>query len=366
MKRQRKKDAASAQLSFCFSGTELLDYRTGSVSPDQRSRIYHHLNVLKCPRCRELYLSAREMNTAGPRPEKNTSMIDKLKRETGKPTARPVPLRPAPFQIWTTSAHAGNRRGEIITTVPVAVPVMIISAGNGDKSFDNIIRVIPVSNDIAFHLEGETVAIERDSPLGYPFLLEIFNESPMLAGNLAEYRGTVSKAWSEKIRSVRSRYLDGPDIRPDKAYLAWKQRERELTRYLVLPVNESIWRDGASDREGIATQEADIFLASYRKAADAQGVDLSQIKPHILMDDDAFTLAVVQKVDRVLLRFSSDTLIPNISVDGAPVNMVPKARGLFEAEIGHSEQMPETMVVSLTMEGRRRDFHLSFHRGHDT
>ena len=372
MKKQRRKDAASFQLQFCFSGDDLLRYRTGKVPSELRSQIFYHLNVEECQRCRNLCLTVQGLRQDTSSVEPNQRMIDRLQQETGTYMAPPVPLRLQKGQIWTTSAQPRNRRGEVVAAVVMAVPVLIMSSGNGGRSLENKIRVLPLSNDMGFHLAGETLALHDDSPLNYPILVEIFNESPMLGGNLGEYRGSVSKSQLREIQMLRDRYLDGPiAIKPDKPYLKWKQKEMEMTRYLSFPVNEAIWADTVETGGNIAetgTPNAtvvDLFLMPYKKAADADGVDLSELRPHILMEEDAFTLAIVQKGDRVLLRFVSDSLIPEIFMDDEKIPMDKKADGLLEAVLGYSAEMPEAMTLKGVIAGNRFVFHLRFRESRD-
>ena len=359
MKKHRNKDAASSQLQFCFTGDELLRYRTGKIPSELRSRIFNHLNIEKCRRCRALYVAVQEPPIDGAPAKRNTRMIEKLQREMGKHRAQPVPLRLAKFQIWTTSPEPKNHRGEVVASIPMAVPVLIISAGNKERTLENIIRVLPLSNDTDFHLEGETLVIAENSPLKYPFLVEIFNESPMLAGNLGEYRGVVSQTQSAEILLWRDRYLDDVTIKPDQPYREWKRKELALTRYLALPVNEGIWE--------LPTHDAivDVFLVPYRRAANAGGMDLSELRPHILVSEDRFTLAIVQKGDRVLLRFLSDALIPEIFIDDNEIGMDKKMDGLFEAVIGYTPEMPETIKIKAVIDSNPFVFNLRFRENSD-
>jgi hypothetical protein len=84
MKKERRKDAASFQLQFCFSGDDLLRYRTGSVPPELRSRIFYHLNVEKCQRCRDLCLTVEGPRQDASSAVPNQRVIDKLRREMGR------------------------------------------------------------------------------------------------------------------------------------------------------------------------------------------------------------------------------------------------------------------------------------------
>ena len=373
MKKHRKKNAASFQLQFCYSGDELLNYRSGKIDSEMRSRIFHHLNIEKCQRCRDIYLTFENPQKDETPIRHNKRIIDKLQKEMGKYRACPVPLRLEKFQIWTTSPEPKNRQGDVEITVPMAVPVVIIAPGTGEKKPDNIIRVFPVSNDIEFYLEGDSLMINEDSPLRYPFLVEIFNERSMLSVNLEEYRGSLTKVQSRKIQGLRDRHLKRVKIKPDKQYLEWKQKEMDLTEYLTLPVNEKSGEDSAENRWAFARSEhsvltdVDIILVPYRKAADTSGIELSEIKPCILIDKDNFSLSVVQKGDQVLLRFLSDSLTPEqIFIDDKKVEMNKKADGFFEVPAGYSVNIPESMEITAVVEKNRFGFKLMFRRPYES
>lgn len=373
MKTRRTKDLASSQLQSCFCGDDLLRYRSGGLSNELRSQIFYHLNVEKCQRCKDLFLTVQGPPQEASPEKPNRRMIDRLKRETGIFRARPVPMRLEKGQIWTTSPEPRDGRGNVAGTAPMAVPVLLVSPGTGDRSLQNRIRVLPISNDVGFHLQGETLIIHEDSPLGYPFLVEIFNESPMLAGNLGEYRGSVSESRSREIQALRETYVDGaPALKPDRPYLKWRQQEIETARYLSLPVNEAIWAEpvesgiGISEADVLQGTDVDIDLVPYKKAADADGVDLSGITPHLLMDQDAFTLAIVQRENQVLLRFISNSITPDICIDHEPATMERKGEGLLETVLGYSPSIPESMSITAIIEGETFVFSLTFRGSYET
>ncbi len=169
-------------------------------------------------------------------------------------------------QIWTTSPRPKNIQGQQLATVELGVPVLIVDHGNRDKKLANIIRVMPLSFDIGFHKEGDTACFDASGPLGSPFLVEIFNECPMLAGNLGRYRNFMPETDMEKIEVLLKQYRYGEDSTDeqeqenaeeqkqekeeeqeqkneedsDAELKAWQKREITLCEYLTFPVNESI------------------------------------------------------------------------------------------------------------------------------
>lgn len=138
-------------------------------------------------------------------------------------------------QIWTTDTEVKDRLGKVVHTVPMAVPVMICNVWEND-----VVRVLPLSFDIDFRYGFESVILKL-SRLG-SVLAEIFNERPMLAGNLGECRDSAGADDLKRISEAREKFLDGyrETLLPDNDYLEWRKKEIELAKYLTLPVNLSL------------------------------------------------------------------------------------------------------------------------------
>ena len=361
MKRHLERDPASSQYQFCYTGDELLQYRSGKVKPEKRSQIFRHLNVEKCKRCRELFHSLKEpaeelMPSRIPGP-----VLEKLKIKKHPPVIHITPRNLKKGQIWTTTSNPKNTHGEIVSTITIGIPVLIISAGSGERGLKNIIRVIPISLDVDYHFGEYSLVLNKTSPLKFPILLEIFNERPMFAGNLGEYLGSVSNEELTQIEEARKIHQNEKISRPAKEILEWMQKEIKLTEYLTFPVNEGLWEEEI-DEEGI-----EIILEPYRKAADATGVELSEIKTHVLMEADEFSIFIIQKRDQVLLRHVSDTIEPqDVQVDGEPKGMTKIAPGVFEILLGEVNIVPESSELKITINEEQLTFQLQFTRKDDT
>lgn len=355
---KRKKDPASFQHTSCFTGDELLVYSTGGLPKAKRADIFRHLNVERCRRCRDLFLLLGQ-GEAGPEPTAlREKIIEQLKTARTVVRKYPTPLKIQRGQIWTTSARPKNAKGETLPSVGVSPPVLVVSGGNGEKVADNVIRVMPISFDTEYELAGETLLLDRSNPLTYPVLLEIFNERPMLAGNLDEYRGSVSPDELERIIQARVQFLGGKGAKPDEEFLAWKEKEIELTKFLSFPVNEVLWEEEARD------QIIEISPRAYRKAADVSEEELSDIDSHVLLKTGKFFLGIVQIRDRFLLRFVTEErtegLPSGILVDAMPVLLEQRGPGIHEALLGYVGHMPETMEIEAEIDGDHHAFHIHF------
>jgi len=344
MSSSRDKDPVSSQFDRCFTGDELLGYKTGGLPAPKRSLIFYHLNVEKCDRCRAMYSLVEPAPQTDEPVDIKEKMVRRLKKtaQLGRRFTSPTSLEVG--QIWTTSAEIRDASGKTTANLDTTFPVVIVSRGSGKKAYDNTIRVIPISFDIQYHLEGETLVIDKESPLMYPVLLELFNECLMLAGNLDEYRGMLSTSDIKKLFIARQRFLEGRTTAPDKTYIAWKEREIQYFQYLSFPVNAVLFSDSG------AQNILEIPLADYMKAAEVKGVELSEISPHMLMDTREFCLAVVQSRDRVLLRLSyykDDGGPPkSLTINNEMASMVRAAPCVYEVLLGYVDALSGEMKIA--------------------
>lgn len=101
-----------------------------------------------------------------------------------------------------------------------------------------MIRVIPLSFDTEWHVPGETVVFDHNN---IRFLAEIFGESPMLAGNLSQYKGRLSSNDMERVKKAVSDFYSGEVLNLTPDYINWRKEELEYIYLgLVAPVNLSI------------------------------------------------------------------------------------------------------------------------------
>jgi len=246
-----------------------------------------------------------------------------------------MPLRLEPGQIWTTTPQPRNRNGRVVDKVPMAIPVVVVSPGSGIRCLDNMIKVVPISCDTDYYLKGDSLKLVKNSPLGYPILLEVFNGRLMLAGNLVEFRGYICPSDRKRLCRMHQQYLNECVKEPDPEYLVWKKNEILLAGYLGYAV----------DRIRVK-EKTEIDLFSYRKAADDRGLMLSEIEAHILMKTEAFSMAIVQKRDKVFLRNVSAKISQNaLYIDGHQIKLKKKSSGVCDVPIGYVDQIAPTIDV---------------------
>ncbi|EFK94864.1 hypothetical protein LDC_3131 [sediment metagenome] len=134
---------------------------------------------------------------------------------------------------------------------------------------------------------------------------------------------------------MHQQYLNECVKEPDPEYLVWKKNEILLAGYLGYAV----------DRIRVK-EKTEIDLFSYRKAADDRGLMLSEIEAHILMKTEAFSMAIVQKRDKVFLRNVSAKISQNaLYIDGHQIKLKKKSSGVCDVPIGYVDQIAPTIDV---------------------
>jgi len=233
---RHRKNFASYQSRFCYDREALMRYKFGEIKPEERAKIFRHLDTEQCERCQEIYfmltLDTEEEPESYPEipADYRRNMLEKLSRKTPKIRSFPTPLRLKKGQIWTTVCNPRDRKGQCSTETEMAIPVLVMAPGDGEKTLENEIEVIPISLDTGFHTEGEDIVLNENSPTGYPVLLEIWNRKSMLAGNLGECRGSVGDDILTHIEAIHQK--TGHEI-SDPELKEWRDRERNLTEYLI-------------------------------------------------------------------------------------------------------------------------------------
>ena len=364
MKSKDKYNPASLQNRFCYTGEELRDYHDGKVSPEKRVAMIRHLNIEKCQRCRDMFflLNSADKTTSPPRPGSDfpdTLASDMQKYLKKPPSPTPITARHQveKGQIWTTSPYPRTIQGQAFEPVGVTVPVLIVDPAIKDKKLTNVIRVMPLTFDTGYHCHGETFLLDSSGPTGFSCLVEIFNERPMLAGNLSRYKCSLAKDDMKKIETLLEKYRspdgddaackDGADSEiSNRDRKAWRKKEFALCDYLTDPVNQSL-----------QDEVHRVAIAPYRKAAD-DGGPVQVTSAVELMNNDFGRLLLLQKKDQMLLRFSSHRFIPRkILVDDRLMEIKKTLSDEeFEVEIGRVELLRAPIKISLTVNDQSFDF----------
>lgn len=407
--REYRKNPASLQNLFCYTVEEIKEYINEICSSKKRAEIALHLNIDRCPRCRSLFtlvksnnyedrdnfaeLSNQDKRTIQYSPLEQ-KIFERIKQRRKNNITAAVPFniknRIEKGQIWTASPAPKQMLSEQLKSFDIGVPVLIADSGNGEKNLANSIKIMPLSFDTDFHKQGETFyfglsSCDSDSrnnsrlnphgypfldladnsgvnPLNYPFLVEIFNEISMPAGNLLNFKGLISKEDMDKIDALLKQHDNKKKIRnlnllkdkyidesEQEELRAWQQTEIKLFKYLSEPVGESVF-----------DKEIEISLSQYKMAADDNGLARVEEKAS-LINNDKYSFTVIQKQEKVILRFDSPDIKPsNIFIDTRPAEIKASDYGEYDVEIGTVGYMSDKISVGLTVDDKSFEFNLKF------
>ena len=107
-------------------------------------------------------------------------------------------------QLWSTQTAE-----QAIPEVQILEPriVVILSDDCASDSPSETILVAPVSLELEFQSQYDLRVFEDESPLGYEFMIEVWNQTTTLVSQLNSYWGSLSEALKENLRLLNQVYL---------------------------------------------------------------------------------------------------------------------------------------------------------------
>ncbi len=362
-----KKDTGvwSQGIRYCISDEDIAEYKFGKPEPEKRKRIFNHLNLDKCPDCLLRFKDMRippvaptdDQDDDAPLSPVAMKYVERLKQKFKRPKPPEIPrAKVARGEIWRTSAHVRGAGGQNIGSTPMAYPVLVVDPGDGRKRLDNTIRVMPVSTEIFranFPLAPEIGPSESHLP--FSFIVEVFNEKPMLAGNLVDRLGGLDEhelAFVLQARKAEAETEEKTEPPRDSGYVAWIERELAAAEYLARPVYDLIW--GGEDDEP-------MVLSPLKKAAAGPSGALEDMRPRFLLESENTTIVLLQKKGRVWLRFSSKSeTLEAVKIDDRRVDFEDMRLGDIQAELFRVEDMPESLKIKLETSEETYTYHVPF------
>jgi len=263
----------------CYDNKILMQYRLGEIDPVLRSQIFYHLFVEKCIICQEKFIALTSKNNISFSQGYSRSKLDKLSKTGICRPNFPQVNELKKGQIWTTISQPKNQSGESVDGIDMAVPVYILDPGTGKKSLSNIIPVVPVCDEIQYHVDGDDLILENESPLGYPILFQTWNESSMLAGNINEYRGNLNNSVIKKIEKTINYLRKSGERNISENIKSWRQKQKEKIHYLAGPVKSGLKKIKSLKKKTISLkkykppvskiQNGEIFKIKYKPEKDS-------------------------------------------------------------------------------------------------
>lgn len=161
-------------------------------------------------------------------------------------------------QIWRPKSSAivvpGEERTFSVAQLDSRPHLIVVTNANADVAEVDgqeyrTIRVVPLTASVEYSGADDLVIEEAESPLGYSFLIETWNQQSMLLENLADYIGAFKSETNSPVLAAISQLggadeingslsLEGMIVQGsyDDPILRFRMREYEDTSYLRFPV----------------------------------------------------------------------------------------------------------------------------------
>jgi len=171
----------------------------------------------------------------------------------------PQPAEIEVGQIWSTRSHLDLPDGRCFEAEEPRLVVVLDGAGSPSESLDQI-SAAPVSLSTQMAAQFDLIVSGDASPIGFDFLVEVWNETPVLKGCLRRFLGGLS---AEVIAALRGLYV---------AQLLDENVPDALTEWVGLHIM------GENDPR-LAFQEAEVEAVAYLARAAAAALTLETIVP---------------------------------------------------------------------------------------
>lgn len=266
----------------CPSAVELLEYITGVVDPRYRDVITAHL--AHCDACRIIVkaIQAAEWKPDlaqgdDERPARvpadlrlaSAAGVDRFK----KASHQPQPLRARFGQIWATSPVSDSTVVWGETRLVVALGEEADGALTGRAS----LSVAPISLDLAYQSDRDLLVPAEASPLGYPFMIEVWNEVVLLRPQLLRCLGVLDQPFKRSLGllyqvqlgagidlNLVSQHLGPAITSADDPRVGFQEQEVEACEYLRAPLLADL---AVAQYDGSHRPPEDVVLQNGVKGA---------------------------------------------------------------------------------------------------
>ena len=258
----------------CPSAADLLDYAESRLAQPDTLRIRE--NLAHCGSCTKVLDNLRNSRNypgfEGAGPNLSASVPEDIRRLFAERSTHFRKLMalsghgrpgvPAYGEIWTTKLDVDDS-SEFADSgiVPRIVIVFVAEAESSVGELSHLV-VVPVSLDIAYQTNLDLLVLEEENPLGYRFMIEVWNEVPMLGGQLGRYLGALPQPIKRYLGLLYQAHLGvevdlsefaerlGPAIRHSAdPRVRFQGEEIEACAYLRRPLLERVERQTAGEEE---------------------------------------------------------------------------------------------------------------------
>ena len=200
-------------VGYCPSALEIFQYVNSDLPESQAAELKKH--IYACEACSEVVSNFRRYMDKiedGPReiyrkyevPAHITELARQRSRKSLDAMQDSPPDKIAFGQLWSISA-VGQADPENASGVPRIV-VILSEPGSDDLPFSSVV-VAPISLELDFLSQYDLAVLKEESPLGYQFMIELWNQSTTLVSQLRSYRGALADDLEQCLRLLNRAYL---------------------------------------------------------------------------------------------------------------------------------------------------------------
>lgn len=241
----------------CVTLDELRAYLAGAPS-DTATRVRRHLE--ECSQCveemdalrddREDTEGADESLTASALPESIRSLVAAHRgrlHDLSRPRARPARVGFA--QVWSTRAFDLDEVAPDPIGCPRIVVVLVDESEAYDRRYPDAI-VAPVARPSEEALPDGVEVDAHEGPLGYAFVIEIWNRQGVLTASLDRYLGALAPVARSRLADALAEPAEALSPESGSPEVSrFREREVEGTDYLRAPVRQlmALWAREAAE-----------------------------------------------------------------------------------------------------------------------
>ncbi len=250
---------------ICPKSADLLRFAQGHLSGTEADLIRSHVD--SCPNCTQTlehllnFVESVQLHAQNGSPDqvipedlKNMFAERSLQFQQLLHLARPEKYRFG--QIWTTKLwDEDQRESSEENNVSLRIIVLLEDESDSSVSGEPFLVAAPISVDIAYRSNYDLLVYEQESSLGYPFMIEVWNQVTPLHSQLVRYLGTLQQPLKRFLGLVYQAHLGvpvdlgevaqhlGPAIlQPNDPRVHFQEQEIEACDYLRRPLLELLKR----------------------------------------------------------------------------------------------------------------------------
>lgn len=212
----------------CPSALELFEYMNSTLPESQAAELKKHVDG--CDICSEIIGNLKKyviqfedalqnMHRKYEVPQHIAKLAKQRILKSVEAMKQVCPKEIAFGQLWSTkTVEQASQESQIL----IPRIVIILSEDCLDDSPSSTIVVAPISLELEFQSQYDLTVFEEESPLGYKFMIEIWNQATILVSQLDSYCGSLAEHLKGHVRLLNQVYLGlGGDLSSLSDRIGW-------------------------------------------------------------------------------------------------------------------------------------------------